>query len=454
MPAAQFLLSMIAPAAPAAPQGSSAGAGAAADFQGLLAGLMGAVTANDGEPAEPVSPRTPRSARTADVEIQPEAPDATASGFLTTPVPAPLVQPASPDGEVPSAADGGKGDALVQPPAPETLPPLTRADQSAVIQPPAGATGEAAAEPQVQSLFEGDAKNGAQTQPMADAASDPPAAGAEAAARAVAEVAAGISRPDASRASPLATPAEPAPLRLLAERTSRPLDSAGRAAAAGEGASSGPAPDVPAAASVEAAAPPAEARPRPVEAPAAATQVAADTSSEDAPAESAPGPDAPAQTSHPAAARDAAPVMSRAAIDATAQIAAQILKRLDGRSTRFEMSLTPDELGRVDIKLDIDSEGRLAARLAFDNPAAAADLKGRADELRRQLEQQGFHLAEDAFEFAERDSGSSAFDRGQDARHGQTRFSAAARVNSQADAIAAPRWTAHSLSPSGVDLKV
>ncbi len=147
--------------------------------------------------------------------------------------------------------------------------------------------------------------------------------------------------------------------------------------------------------------------------------------------------------------------LSRAAIDATAQIAAQIQRKLEGRSTRFEIALRPDELGRVDVKLDIDAEGRLSARLAFDNPAAATDLRGRADELRRQLEAAGFHLAEDAFEFAERDSGSSAFDRGQDARQGQNRaFAAAARLNDDIDIAQPPQWLALSLSPSGVDMKV
>jgi flagellar hook-length control protein FliK len=147
--------------------------------------------------------------------------------------------------------------------------------------------------------------------------------------------------------------------------------------------------------------------------------------------------------------------LSRATIDATAQFAAQILRKLEGRSTRFEMALTPDDLGRVDVRLDIDSEGRLAARLAFDNPAAATDLRGRADELRRQLEDAGFHLADDAFEFAERDSGSSAFDRGQNDRSGQNRaFAAASRLNAEIDVAQPPRWMALSLSPSGVDLKV
>lgn len=150
--------------------------------------------------------------------------------------------------------------------------------------------------------------------------------------------------------------------------------------------------------------------------------------------------------------------LSRASIDATAQIAAQIIRKLDGRSTRFEMALTPDDLGRVDVKLEIDAEGRLAARMAFDNPAAAADLRGRADELRRQLQDAGFHVPDDAFEFAERDSGSSAFDRGSSDHNDNQRqnraFSAASRLNAEIDVAQPPRWMSLSLSPSGVDLKV
>jgi flagellar hook-length control protein FliK len=177
---------------------------------------------------------------------------------------------------------------------------------------------------------------------------------------------------------------------------------------------------------------------------------------EPAPEPALPIDSATTQTQAQTAARETGvSQLSRATIEATAQIAAQILRRLEGRSTRFEMALTPDELGRVDVKLDIDNEGRLNARLAFDNPAAATDLRGRADELRRQLEDAGFHLADDAFEFTERDSNSSAFDRGQDARDGSSRaFAAATRLNTEIDVAQPPRWLALSLSPSGVDMKV
>lgn len=149
--------------------------------------------------------------------------------------------------------------------------------------------------------------------------------------------------------------------------------------------------------------------------------------------------------------------VSNAAIQATAQIAAQIVKKLEGRSTRFEMALTPDDLGRVDVSLDIDEDGALRATLSFDNPVAATDLRGRADELRRQLVEAGFSLADDALSFAERDPSAGqggAFDRQTDPRNARA-FGAASRLTAEADlSLQTPHWISLSLTPTGVDMKV
>ncbi len=149
--------------------------------------------------------------------------------------------------------------------------------------------------------------------------------------------------------------------------------------------------------------------------------------------------------------------LSRATVETTAQLAAQIARRLDNRSTRFDMVLTPEDLGRVDVSLEIGKDGQLSARLAFDNPAAAADLKGRADELRRQLQDAGFQVAGDALDFSQRDPSAGnggAFDRQQQRN---ALFAGGSRLAAQADTPIVPApgaWINHSQTPDRVDVKV
>lgn len=242
------------------------------------------------------------------------------------------------------------------------------------------------------------------------------------------------------------------------ERLASAREAIQAAAATGgsEAAASRPAPsDAPAdtAASAPAARP--AAAPALAETPAAAAVVAP---SADGEAPAAPQQGAvEAAPQAPGAQRDLGlSQLSRATVETTAQIAAQIIKKLDGRSTRFDMALTPEGLGRVDVSLEIESDGQVTARLAFDNPAAAADLRARADELRRQLLDAGLQLSRDDLEFAERDPssgfGGGAFERQPDRRA----FAGAARLAAEADSVvpSPSAWTSLSLTPDRVDLKV
>jgi flagellar hook-length control protein FliK len=149
--------------------------------------------------------------------------------------------------------------------------------------------------------------------------------------------------------------------------------------------------------------------------------------------------------------------LAKATLETTAQISAQILRKLEGRSTRFDMTLTPESLGRVDVSLTIEADGQVAARLAFDNPAAASEMRGRVDELRRQLADAGLTLNRDNLEFTERNpqsgSGQGSFDHHQDRRA----FTGAARLNQEADLATLPvpaPWAVSSQTPDRVDVKV
>jgi hypothetical protein len=99
---------------------------------------------------------------------------------------------------------------------------------------------------------------------------------------------------------------------------------------------------------------------------------------------------------HLGGAERAAAGADRPAVDATAAtvpaLATAMARKITGRSSRFELELDPAGLGKVKVSVQIDSQGRLAAHLAFDRADAAAALKGRADELRTALQTAGFDL--------------------------------------------------------------
>lgn len=155
-------------------------------------------------------------------------------------------------------------------------------------------------------------------------------------------------------------------------------------------------------------APPADAEeaPRPLTPVAGANAKVADKPSEGPPAAAQPdvavarredGPRAPDALPQAASTAAAAPppqhtatAVIRGAPETVASLAADIVKKLDGQSTRFDVQLDPAGLGKVDVRIEIGAQGRLTASLTFDNPQAAAELRGRSGELHRALEQAGF----------------------------------------------------------------
>ena len=88
---------------------------------------------------------------------------------------------------------------------------------------------------------------------------------------------------------------------------------------------------------------------------------------------------------NPAALNNAAALAHAVAVrgspQTVANLAAQIAKKLDGRSSRFDVQLDPAGLGKVDVRVEIDSAGKMTAALNFDNQQAANELKSRSGEL-------------------------------------------------------------------------
>jgi hypothetical protein len=227
-------------------------------------------------------------------------------------------------------------------------------------------------------------------------------------------------------ATPLAQDAPPLPAQLLAQAEAPVSSAAVSPAPTSDKAKAGARSDHgeavrPAGARSEALAAPLHAAgpdapgEAPTEAPAAG-QAAVDGAALEP--ETAQKSDAPAQpqTTTANAAPQAAPAQShapaiavRGSPETVANLAAQIVKKLGGRSTRFNLELHPAELGRVDVRVEIGANGRVTAAMAFDTPQAAQELRARSADLQRALAQAGFDL-----------SGGMSFDvAGQQNRQGQ-----------------------------------
>lgn len=404
------------------------------------------------------STSSPAVAKPAEVEAA-EAPVTPAQPTTTTDGPKPTVAP--------KPAFTVKGDAAPRPTDAATLAPATFDAAASTIQTAVANTDKPAAPPPIiQSLAAAQiptaqvqiAVTSTMPKPSVIVPADVVAAITETASSVTAETA---DTPDklAEAAAPSDTPKssptaiQPAtPLRgnlhAVTDRTGDTAVPAVRAATTEDATPSG--------AAIEVAAKPTPSSAKPAEPVIAGVATSDSASPESTTASPAPADAQPAQQAAASSHAQALSTLSRATVETTAQLAAQMARKLEGRSTRFDMVLTPEDLGRVDVSLEIGKDGQLSARLAFDNPAAAADLKGRADELRRQLQEAGFQVAGDALDFSQRDpsTGGGAFERQQQRN---ALFAGASRLAAQADMPTVPApgaWINHSLTPDRVDLKV
>lgn len=172
-------------------------------------------------------------------------------------------------------------------------------------------------------------------------------------------------------------------------------------------------------------------------------------------------------TSTPVAANAeaAAPLRAetRGSPETVAQLSAEILRKLDAQTTRFDVALTPEGLGKVDVRIEIGRHGALTASMAFDTAQAAAELRGKSQELRQALSQAGFTIADNALRFDVSSQGGQNgqnaffnFNGGEDGRRG---WSGKAFQSAQNDD--APILSASDLLPglrmapdSGLDIRI
>jgi flagellar hook-length control protein FliK len=86
----------------------------------------------------------------------------------------------------------------------------------------------------------------------------------------------------------------------------------------------------------------------------------------------------------------------------------------NGKSS-FEIRLDPAELGRIDVRIDVDRNGQMTSHLTVEKPETLSMLQQDAPQLQRALDNAGFKTGDGGLQFSLRDQSSSGQNSGNEA---------------------------------------
>ncbi|QUS38517.1 flagellar hook-length control protein FliK [Tardiphaga alba] len=119
---------------------------------------------------------------------------------------------------------------------------------------------------------------------------------------------------------------------------------------------------------------------------------------------------APQQQTHLQAATNAAAVAPQANMPAAANppvplsgVAVEIAQSAKAGKTSFDIRLDPAELGRIDVRLEVDKHGNVTSHLTVEKPETLTMLRQDAPQLQRALEQAGLKTNDSGLQFSLRD---------------------------------------------------
>ena len=114
-------------------------------------------------------------------------------------------------------------------------------------------------------------------------------------------------------------------------------------------------------------------------------------------------------------------------------LAVQIAANAQNGRSRFEIRLDPAELGRIDVRLDVDRHGHVTSHLVVERPETLAMLRQDAPQLQRALEDAGLKTGNNGLQFSLRDQSSS----GHNGSDGQSGRNAHRLIVADADTLSA-----------------
>ncbi|MEY9126777.1 flagellar hook-length control protein FliK [Bradyrhizobium yuanmingense] len=179
----------------------------------------------------------------------------------------------------------------------------------------------------------------------------------------------------------------------------------------------------------------------------------------EASAQAASAVQAPLTNTTSAATASTATLTATAATHTTAVpisgIPIEIAAAIRSGKSRFDISLDPAELGRIDVRINVDRAGNVTSHLTVEKPETLQMLRQDAPQLQRALDDAGFKTGSNGLSFSLRDQNSSGQHSGQNNDNGGN---ARRLIISEDDSVpAAPIGRGYGRmlgSSSGVDIRV
>src|SRR3954451_9085028 len=134
-------------------------------------------------------------------------------------------------------------------------------------------------------------------------------------------------------------------------------------------------------------------------------------------------------------------------------LALEIAASARSGKTSFEIRLDPADLGRIDVRIDVDRSGQVTSHLTVEKPETLSMLRQDAPQLQRALDDAGFKTDGGGLQFSLRDQSSSGQNSGNDNGRNAQRLVISEDDTIPATAIAG-RTYGRMLGPSsGVDIR-
>jgi len=137
------------------------------------------------------------------------------------------------------------------------------------------------------------------------------------------------------------------------------------------------------------------------------------------------------------------------------QVALQLNRNVKNGNDEMSLQLNPADLGRVNIKLDITSDGKVTGTVTAENPATLDMLSKDSRSLERSLQDAGFQADPGSLQFSMSGQSGGAFGQTAQNTSSASNLSGSKNLEASAESLAATAVTeTYYITPNGVNLSV